>query len=657
MRRSIRSLCAVGIILALTAPLSGVASAQTANPAIQVSGGRTQPVFSYADAIREHILVETPLDSDGDGAKDRAAVDIIRPRETDQGLKVPVIIDESPYFDNVGRGNEGEGKRYDAAGTLLKFPLFYDNYFVPRGYAVLLVDMVGTTRSDGCPDVGGAADVAAGKAVVDWLNGRAPGYRQDGTPATASWSNGRAGMIGKSYDGTLANAVAATGVQGLTTIVPISSISSWYRYTRMNGVLYTDDYMPWLAEVIDTDPPAKCAATRQRLHMGQDDATGNYNPFWKERDYVAGSIADVSKVRASVFAVHGLGDLNVKPDHFSTWWEALGRSGVPRKLWLSQYGHVDPFDFRREQWIDTLHAWFDHWLYRVDSGVTRQPRVDLQVAPDRWVTQQDWPSRSLEVPLWLRPGDDGQGSLGLLPSLKGAELSFTDDPYQSVDQMISDPTASSPNRLAFLTPPLRRAVRFSGTPKVDITARLDQPDVNLTALLVDYGEDDRLDHFAPTGGIRTLTEESCHGGSTADDDGCYRRTETVTERRPLEVLSRGWLDAHNRRSLTTPETLTPGRTYRFTWDTLPADYVVKPGHRLALILAASDIDETYPDQPADATVTVQLTGSRIWLPIAALTGPTDAGDPAAMDFAPAPKRGEWTGPKDVVLPQPSRDLY
>ena len=32
-------------------------------------------------------------------------------------------------------------------------------------------------------------------------------------------------MIGKSYDGTFANGVAATGVEGLTTIVPVSAIS------------------------------------------------------------------------------------------------------------------------------------------------------------------------------------------------------------------------------------------------------------------------------------------------------------------------------------------------------------------------------------------------------------------------------------------------
>ena len=66
-------------------------------------------------------------------------------------------------------------------------------------------------------------------------------------------------MIGKSYDGTLANAVAATGVSGLETIVPISAISSWYKYQRSNGVVYNYNYTSGLANSVDTDPDAKCA--------------------------------------------------------------------------------------------------------------------------------------------------------------------------------------------------------------------------------------------------------------------------------------------------------------------------------------------------------------------------------------------------------------
>ena len=64
--------------------------------------------------------------------------------------------------------------------------------------------------------------------MIDWLRGRTPAYTTlaDTTPVTADWDNGKTAMIGKSYDGTFANGVAATGVEGLTTIVPISAISA-----------------------------------------------------------------------------------------------------------------------------------------------------------------------------------------------------------------------------------------------------------------------------------------------------------------------------------------------------------------------------------------------------------------------------------------------
>ena len=49
-------------------------------------------------------------------------------------------------------------------------------------------------------------------------------------------------MIGKSYDGTLSNGVAATGVEGLKTIVPVSAISAWYNYSRTGGIRHNTNY-------------------------------------------------------------------------------------------------------------------------------------------------------------------------------------------------------------------------------------------------------------------------------------------------------------------------------------------------------------------------------------------------------------------------------
>ena len=53
----------------------------------------------------------------------------------------------------------------------------------------------------------------------------------------ADWTTGAVGMTGVSYNGTLPNQVATTGVEGLKTIVPVSAISSWYDYYRANGLV------------------------------------------------------------------------------------------------------------------------------------------------------------------------------------------------------------------------------------------------------------------------------------------------------------------------------------------------------------------------------------------------------------------------------------
>ncbi|MFE2963143.1 CocE/NonD family hydrolase [Streptomyces sp. NPDC059340] len=72
------------------------------------------------------------------------------------------------------------------------------------------------------------------------------------TRAQANWTDGATGMIGKSWDGSIANGVAATGVKGLRTIVPVSSISSWYHAYFSQG--------PWPAGSAPTPGSTPCTA-------------------------------------------------------------------------------------------------------------------------------------------------------------------------------------------------------------------------------------------------------------------------------------------------------------------------------------------------------------------------------------------------------------
>ena len=81
----------------------------------------------------------------------------------------------------------------------------------------------------------------------------------------------------------------------------------------------------------------------------------------------------------------------MRADHMSKWWYGLKERNVPRKLWILRQGHVDPFDGRRAVWVDTIHRWFDYWLYGVQNGIMSEPAVDIEDVRDVWETHTDWP--------------------------------------------------------------------------------------------------------------------------------------------------------------------------------------------------------------------------------------------------------------------------
>jgi X-Pro dipeptidyl-peptidase len=199
-----------------------------------------------------------------------------------------------------------------------------------------------------------------------------------------------------------------------------------------------------------------------------------------------------------------------------------------------------------------------------------------------------------------------------------------------------------------VTPPLKQTVRVSGTPTVKLKVKSDKPTANLGALLVDYGTDTRVNHLGAGSGVHTLTTEDCHGESTATDDACYKKVVTDTVTSDVNVVTRGFLDAQNRTSLSHPSPLAPGRYYPVRWRTLPQDYEFKAGHRLALVLTGTDADVQYDEDATGASVTVDLAGSEVTLPVVL------SGTPSAPAFG---AEQQWRGPSHVVLPRQPRLFY
>ncbi len=116
--------------------------------------GLSQP--THDKLVREEIRV--PMH---DGVE--LYVEVVRP---DAEGPFPVIMEASPYHGTLA---DREGRRIlpeprDAEGTSLDLT----GYFAPRGYAVVMVDLRGTGRSQGCLDHLGPNDAKDLKRIVEW---------------------------------------------------------------------------------------------------------------------------------------------------------------------------------------------------------------------------------------------------------------------------------------------------------------------------------------------------------------------------------------------------------------------------------------------------------------------------------------------------------
>ncbi|MFI5588526.1 CocE/NonD family hydrolase [Amycolatopsis sp. NPDC051758] len=534
-------------------------------PAASAAPPESHPSYAYDQAIRETAWVETGTDHDRDGKIDRVAADVIRPRAT---VRVPVILDVSPYYACCGRGNESQKKTYAPDGTPQQFPLFLDNYFVPRGYAVVLADVGGTNRSSGCFD-----DVGSGNAVVNWLNGRAKAFDapDGGRPVRAGWATGDVGAIGKSQDGATAIGMAASGIAGLKTIVPIEGVADNYSQLIANGAPLATPEHTGSAFTYNERAAELCKPFEADI-KARAGTNGDYNAYWRSVNHVPRA----GQVRASVLAAQGFGDWVVPPDQFAAWWDALGRAGVPRQAWLSQAGHTDPFDLQRAQWVETLHRWFDRWLLGLPNGVEHEPAVHLETAPDRWTDLRSWPPATTSAT--LHPSSDG--TLGRRGS---GTATVVDDPAIGREQWAAGSSAA-----VFKGAPLTAPVRIAGSPSVTITASADKTAARLGVALVDYGSADERNTANYGSGVKNLATRSCWGASSAGDSACFLDTTADLVSVGHRIVAAGWADLGHHASLRHGEPLVPGRVYSMTFTLTALDHVVPAGHRLGLLLGGTD---------------------------------------------------------------------
>ena len=69
------------------------------------------------------------------------------------------------------------------------------------------------------------------------------------------------------------------------------------------------------------------------------------------------------------------------------------------------------------------------------------------------------------------------------------------------------------------------------------------------------------------------------------------------------IITRGWADPQNHRSIRKGKPLEPGKFYKVAFDLQPDDQIIPAGQKIALMIFSSDRDHTFrPDPGAELTI-------------------------------------------------------
>lgn len=617
--------------------------------------GKALATFDTNQLIKEVVYVETDLDTDDDGIKDLIRVDIIRPTTSQQ---VPTLFTASPYYQGTNdvqsdkklhdvnvplqrkvpnnltyediayqpatpkklTAHEQTGEATTATETF--YPTSHvdlNNYFLSRGFAVAYSSGVGTRYSDGMQDTGSPEQVISMQAVVEWLAGNRPAFvdRKSGVTIKALWSNGKVAMTGKSYLGTLATAVATTGVAGLETVISEAAISDYYQYYRDNGLViapggFPGEDMDVLAELVYSRmqdagdwhrTKTQWEQFQKQTVIDMDRTTGNYNTYWDARNY----LKNVSNIKADIVMVHGLNDWNVKPRQVFRLYQKLQELGVVKKLYLHQGQHIYINNNRSLDFSDQMNLWLSYKLYDVANHAGEQlPDLTWQSnqAPETWETRQSW---GATTPTKISLANVQTPVSYTDKQTKLAYTSYSQD-YNHWRSLMIDRDAHEldHSRVIFLQPKQKQDLLIDGEVSLQLRIKSSTNVGLVSAMLVDYGDASRL------------TTKPVPQGSQIDRGVNWQPTPLVefqqAKTTPNKMITIGHINMQNRENAWRVNDLRPDEYVDLTLTLQPTLYQLTAGHQLGIVIYGTDFEMTVRGNQK-ITYTIDTKHSQLLVPV------------------------------------------
>jgi len=471
----------------------------------------------------------------------RLAVDVYLPQGVGRSQSFPTIVIFTPYYRRFSVSS-------DAPCSTEVSPNVgrYRDFLVPRGYALVAVDVRGTGASFGTRDSFRSPRERDDYArVLDWIEAQ-------------PWCDGSIGSTGISYVGAAADFAASTGHRALKAVAPISAV--WDTYTDHyypGGLLLTNlaaaynelmialdhdrrdllgQYVyfadPHLAGPAPVDDDADGSLVRAAVneHVGNfhmpdfihefqfRDSALPYDPDFTSDAFSPHAYAEGMRQDLAVLSISGWMDgsyMNGAISRFLTL--ANGRQHLLLGPW--DHGgriHVSPFRSREEPEFPIMAfilQFFDTYLRGDATGLeTEAPVHYFTMASESWKQALEWPPTGQSHTLYF----GRQGNLVSRPQ------SPSDDTYQvdygwgsgvqtrygrlaakNVRSYYADWHERGGKLLRYASAELSADMTVSGHPVVHLHMVTDQPDATVFVYLEDIAPDGRRT-YVTEGVLRAL---------------------------------------------------------------------------------------------------------------------------------------------------------
>lgn len=537
----------------------------------------------------------------------RIAVDLWLPEALDGGAapeRVPTIAILTPYYRRFALQPGAGG--VEASPNAAR----YRDALVPRGYAVLVVDVRGTGASFGTRDsFRSPAEREDFRELADWV-------------VAQPWSDGVIGSTGVSYLGAASAFLASTGHPAVKAIAPLFAVWNTYvDHYYPGGVLLNklaesyDEIMigldhdrrdllakqPYFGNPAFAGPqPVDADADGTLLRAAVAEHLGNFHmpDFITEFRFTDDRLPYDPSFGAPSFSPYHYAE-GIRPDvaiySVSGWMDGAGftNGSIARHLSLpNRHQHllIGPWDHGARTnvspWRSSPDAkfdvmaevlrFFDHYLMGRDTGLQdEQPIHYFSLHEESWKTAAAWPPVSETRSLYLEPGLALAETAG--PAGEAA--------YQ-VDFTVGTGTNTRHERLAalattdyypdwqgrdaamlcFTSAPLAEAAEITGHPVADLWVASSQSDAVLHVYLSEI-EADGTARYVTEGVLRALHRQ---------------------EAEPERFQRWSWPFRNFSRANARP--MTPGVPERLRFGLLPTSWTFRKGSRIRLSIAGADSD-------------------------------------------------------------------